>query len=772
MGENFNISQLPILPVKDLVVFPHIYMPISVGREFSKKAVAKSIDSFSSQIIVTLQTDEENENPAELKDLNKIGVLCKIIKFDPIAKTSNYKLLVQGIKKIELNEIEKNDNILFGTYNIIPNLKYDITNIKNKVLYDTLIKDLVYIIEKGFVSEALIPIKELENPIATCYLLLSITLDSKENQKILESNDAKKVVERTYKEISKQKDFINLKDDIIYQAKESMTKNQKEYFLKEQMKAIRKELGEDGESELDSYEQKLKKIEKFVSKSSYEEIEKNIKKLKNSFAESYEASITRNYLDYVFDLPWDKKSEDNLDIKLAKKTLDEDHFGLFDVKERILEFLSIRKLNPKSKGTIICFYGPPGTGKTSFAKSIARAINRESVRIALGGVKDESEIRGHRKTYVGAMPGKIIQSIRQAGVNNPVFILDEVDKLSSDFRGDPSSALLEVLDPEQNNSFKDHYINLEFDLSKVMFICTANNVETIPPALKDRLEIIKVSGYCEEEKIEIAKKFIIPKTLKESGLDSKEIIFSKDVLKEIIRNYTKEFGVRELERQIARTCRKMVKRKAEEGKVNPVVLKKDILPEYLGADKYSAIEDHKNGVGIVTGLAWTPYGGEILKLEAILIDEKGDTILTGRLGEVMQESAKLAVSLIKNNWKKWEIDKTILVNNRIHLHAPAGAIPKDGPSAGVALVSAMVSLLKNKKIKDSIAMTGEVTLTGKVWPVGGIKEKVLAAIRSNIKLVILPKDNKKDFEEIPELLRGKIKVKYVSDVVEVFKEIF
>ena len=769
--------RLPLLPVKDLVVFPSIYLPIFVGRDISKKAVFKAVGNFSSQILVVLQVDENNEDPSKMEDLHSVGVLCKVVKFDPISKTnlsstSNYKLLVQGLKKIKLKDIEKKDNILYADYDVLPNLKFDLNDQKNKVLYDSLIKDLVNIIEKGFVSEALIPVKELENPIATCYLLLSITQTAKENQKVLDSNDAKFVVEIAHREIGKQKNYYDLREDIVDQAKESMSKNQKEYFLKEQLKAIRKELGEDAESDVDTYEQKLKKIEPFINKASYEEVQKNIKKLKNSMSESYESSILRNYLDYVFELPWDKKSDDNLDINLAKKILDEDHYDLVEVKERILEFLSIRKLNPQSKGTIICFYGPPGTGKTSFAKSIARAINRESVRISLGGVKDESEIRGHRKTYVGAMPGKIMQGMKQAGVKNPVFILDEIDKLSSDFRGDPSSALLEVLDPEQNNSFKDHYINLEFDLSKVMFICTANNVEAIPPALKDRLEIINIGGYCEEEKIEIAKKFIIAKTLKECGLTPKELVFTKEAIVEIIRNHTKEYGVRELERKIARACRKLSKKKAEEGKIVPVKLVKENLIEYLGVDKYSTIEDHKNGVGIVTGLAWTPYGGEILKLETILINEKGETILTGRLGEVMQESAKICVSLIKKNFKKWGIDPKILINKRMHLHAPAGAVPKEGPSAGVALLCAMISLLLNKKIKDSIAMTGEITLTGKVWPVGGIKEKVLAAIRSNIKLVILPKDNQKDFESIPEVLRSKINVKYVSEVSEVFEFIF
>lgn len=766
------MMRLPMLPVKDLVVFPHLYMPIAVGREMSKKAVYKSIHDYNSEIIVILQKDSKNETPSKMEDLYTIGVLCKIIKFDHQSKNSSQKLLVQGFQRVRLRSIIEEKEFMVGDFTFIDNLKLDFAVDKNKILYDTMIKDLVDIIEKGFVSEALIPVKELENPIATCYLLLSITQKVLENQSMLESDNAYDIVNQAYKEILKQKNFIEMKENIVEKAKESMTKNQKEYFLKEQMRAIRKELGDDQETESDAYAKKFAEIEKYMSKSAKDEVQKVIKKIKTTSSESQEMSVLKNYLDYIFELPWSKKTKDNIDINFAKEILDSEHYGLLDVKERILEFLSVKKLNEKSKAPIICFLGPPGTGKTSFAKSISTAIGRESVRIALGGLKDESEIRGHRRTYVGSMPGRIMQGMKQAGVTNPVFILDEVDKLSSDFRGDPSSALLEVLDPEQNNTFKDHYLNIEYDLSRVLFIATANNIETIPPALRDRLEIIKISGYCEEEKIEIAKKFIIPKRVSDSGLKEKDVKFSDAILRDIIRHYTKEFGVREMERQVARTCRKVAKKKAEGSLKRGITLTKDLVRELLGPEIFSSLEDNKNGVGVVTGLAWTPYGGEILKLETMLIKEKGDAILTGRLGEVMVESAKLGVSLIKINATKWGIDPSILENNRLHIHAPAGAVPKDGPSAGVALVSSMVSLLKNKKIKDSIAMTGEVTLTGKVLPVGGIKEKVLAAIRSGIKLVILPTDNKGDFDSASELLAGKISVKYVSNISEVLKEIF
>lgn len=770
-----NIKKLPLLPVKDLVAFPHIFTPIHVGRDISKLAVLEATSVRNGEVLIVLQKDSQLQEPSKASDFFTVGVLCKIVRFDKSShQPENFKLLVHGLERIKLGNVTKSsDGMLEGTYETLPDVEFDITkSAENKAIYETLVKDLVFIIEKGFVSDGLIPVKELKKPISTCYLLLYITKEANQNQKMLESEDGKEIVRVTYEEILKQKNQIEVKENINELAKENMTKSQKDYILKEQMRAIRKELGDDTESDLDSYTNKYIEIEPFLSEANKKEVQKNLKKLKNAASESYEVSVIKNYLDYVFELPWSHESVDKLNIETAKDILNKKHSYLDDVKERILEFLSVRQLNPNSKAPIICFQGPPGVGKTSFAQSIAAAIGRESVRISLGGVKDESEIRGHRKTYVGAMPGKIMQGMRQAGTKNPVFILDEIDKLSNDFRGDPSAALLEVLDPEQNDTFKDHYINLEFDLSKVMFIATANNLETIPAPLMDRLELIKVAGYCEEEKVEIAKKFIIPKKVKEGGLGDKDVSISEIVLKDVIRNYTKEFGVRELERQINKIVRKVAKKKAEGSLKKTIVLSKKNLKDFLGPEIYSSAEDNKNGLGVVTGLAWTPYGGCILKLEAILLEEKGDTIITGRLGEVMQESAKISMSVVKDNFKKWGIDPKVLESNRIHIHAPEGATPKDGPSAGIALVSVMTSLLSGKKIKNSIAMTGEVSLTGKVWPVGGIREKVLAAVRSGIKLVILPKDNQKDFENIPTQLTTNISVKYVSHVSEVIKEIF
>jgi ATP-dependent Lon protease len=767
-------KQLPILPVKDLVIFPGIYMPIHVGREFSKNAVFESMDHHNGEVLIVKQKDSNNNQPMYLSDFHNIAVVCKIIKFEKnSSNTMTYKLLVQGNKRIKLDNLKLESNTVFGQYTEIPDIKFDINkDAKNKAMYELLVKDFIFIVEKGFVADALIPAKKLDDPISTCYLLLSITKNAEENQKFLESNEASDIFKAAYDEVLKQKNFIETKENIVEQTRESMNKSQKEYFLKEQIKAIKKELGEDSESDLESYTKKFADLKSHISESNADEIKKNLKKIKNAASESYEISVIKNYLDYVFDLPWTNYSEENLDIKNAEEVLGKRHAFLNEVKERILEFLSVRKLNKSSKAPIICFAGPPGVGKTSFAQSIAESIGRKSVRIALGGVRDESEIRGHRKTYVGSMPGKIIQGIRQAGTSNPVFILDEIDKMASDFRGDPSAALLEVLDPEQNNTFRDHYLNLEYDLSKVMFIATANNLDQIPAPLMDRLEIIKVAGYVDEEKVEIAKKFLIPKKVKEGGLGDKEVSFSPQVIKEIIHGYTREFGVRELERQIFKVIRKIAKIKAADGLKKPITISSENLKDYLGIPKYSSVEDNKNGVGVVTGLAWTSYGGEILKLESALIEEDGPNIFTGRLGEVMQESAKIGISVIKQNASKWGISKELITKNKIHVHFPAGATPKDGPSAGIAMVTSIVSLLTGKKVPDSLAMTGEVTLTGKVWPIGGVKEKVLAAIRSNIKKVLLPIDNKKDFEAIPKELTKKITPIYVSDVNEVVENVF
>jgi len=763
-------KKMPVLATRDMVIFPHVHIPIHIGRKVSKRSVFEALNK-DSEIILILQKDPDVEDPKSMDDVYDVGTVCKVIKFEPIAGKDTYKLIISGQSRVRLKTLEKNGDFLEGEYEALENVAIDLENTHNKAMIDLFISELVYIIDRGFAFDALLNINDVNKPIVVSYLFLSKTKKSDFCQKILESTDSKWILEEAYKEVQTQRTIIDLKDKIAEKTKEQMSKSQKEYALKEQLKAIRRELGEDKESEVEEYERKLAKIKPYISEITHDEINKRIKKIEKSGGESAELSVTKSYLDIVFDLPWNEKTEDNLDMLNVQKILDDDHYDLEDVKDRIIEFLSVRKLNPKSKGPILCFAGPPGTGKTSVAKSIARALGRKIVSVSLGGVRDEAEIRGHRMTYVGAMPGKVINGMKQVKVLNPVFIFDEIDKLSHDFRGDPSSALLEVLDPEQNYMFKDHYLNLEYDLSKVMFIATANNVETIPPALKDRMEIIHLTGYCEEEKIEIAKRFLIKKQKTEKGLYDKEVSINVHALRAAIRNYTREFGVRDLDRQIDKICRKVARKKAE-GKLDKTINVTDKnIEEFLGVSKYDTQTDNKNGIGLVTGLAWTPYGGEILKLEASMLENKGAPILTGRLGEVMKESATIALSLIKTNCKKWKIPKNVL-DNIIHIHAPAGAVPKDGPSAGIALVGSLVSLLRQKKVKDSLAMTGEITLLGKVLPVGGVKEKILAAIRSDIKMVILPADNKKDFEDIAEHLRKKITVEYVSNVNDILKLIF
>jgi ATP-dependent Lon protease len=538
--------------------------------------------------------------------------------------------------------------------------------------------------------------------------------------------------------------------------KDEISKSQRDYFLREQVRVIHKELGEDDGKlkEIEDYRRKIRRAK--MSKSADKEALKQLKRLDQMHADSAEASVVRTYLDWLVELPWSKTTKDIIDIKNARTVLDEDHFGLKHVKDRILEYLSVRKLNPKMKGPILCFVGPPGVGKTSLGQAIARAVKRKFVRISLGGIRDEAEIRGHRRTYIGALPGRILQGLKQSGANNPVFMMDEIDKLGSDFRGDPSSALLEALDPEQNSSFSDHYLNISFDLSKVMFILTANFTDTIPSALLDRMEVITLSGYTEDEKHAIAQRHLIPRQIKENGLKSKTLSISNGSLSKIITEYTSEAGLRNLEREIGTLCRK-VARKIAEGDKGPFRITKNNLQGYLGVPKYFPEMDQENSqVGLSTGLAWTQAGGEVLYVEASLIDGKGELIVTGQIGEVMQESARAALSYARANLVSFGIKKNILENKDIHIHVPAGAIPKDGPSAGIAMATALISILINKPVNKDVAMTGEITLRGRVLPIGGLKEKALGALRAGIRTIIIPEKNKKDLAEIPMNVKRKI----------------
>jgi len=554
--------------------------------------------------------------------------------------------------------------------------------------------------------------------------------------------------------------------------KNEIDKTQREYFLREQLKAIQRELGDIDEKAEEITEFRKKIEEAKMPEKVKEEAEKQLKRLERMHPESAESAVIRTYLEWLTELPWTRSTEDRLDIKSAKDVLDKDHYDLEKVKERILEYLSVRKLKEKMKGPILCFIGPPGVGKTSLGRSIAKALGREFVRISLGGVRDEAEIRGHRRTYVGALPGRIIQGIRQAGKNNPVFMLDEIDKLGMDFRGDPSSALLEVLDPEQNNSFVDHYLAVPFDLSKVMFICTGNIADTIPSALKDRMEIIYLSGYTEEEKLQIAKKYLIPKQIEEHGLNPSILKISDKAIRYIITHYTREAGVRNLEREIANLCRKVAKYVAE-GKKKKFYLTAQKVPKFLGAPKYLPEEElKKEEVGVATGLAWTEAGGDVIYVEATIMKGKGNLILTGQLGDIMKESAQAALSYVKSKAKELKIEEKLFSNSDLHIHVPAGAIPKDGPSAGITMASAIASVFTGKPLRKDVAMTGEITLRGRVLPIGGLKEKVLAAKRMGIKTVIIPKRNKKDLEELPKYVKEGMKFILVESMDQVLRHIF
>lgn len=596
----------------------------------------------------------------------------------------------------------------------------------------------------------------------------NLRMKPEEAQKILECEDPVERLKLVNEKLAKEVEVATMQAKIQNMAREGMDKAQREFFLREQLKAIKRELGEgaDEQEELEELRKALKKAG--LPTKIMKEAEKQLRRLESMHPDSSEATVIRTYLDWLAELPWKKVSKDRLDIKEAEKILNEDHYDLEKVKERILEYLSVRKLNPQMKGPILCFVGPPGVGKTSLGRSIARALNRKFVRMSLGGMKDEAEIRGHRRTYIGSMPGRIIQGIKEAGTKNPVFMLDEIDKVGTDFRGDPSSALLEVLDPEQNNSFTDHYLNVPYDLSKVMFICTANMLDTIPPALLDRMEVIRIPGYTEQEKVKIAQQYLLPRQINENGLKPEQIQIRASTLLKVIREYTREAGLRNLERELGTICRK-VARKIAEGQKGPFRITSQNLHKYLGAPKYLSEEKESNlPPGIALGLAWTPFGGEVLNIEVSVLPGKGKLLLTGQLGEVMKESAQAALSYARSRAKEFGLEPDFIEKNDLHIHVPAGATPKDGPSAGITICAALVSSLSGKSLPGDTAMTGEITLRGRVLPVGGIKEKILAAVTYGLKQVIIPKKNLKDLEEIPKELRKKIKIKSVEHVDELW----
>ena len=761
-------TELPVLPVRDIVVFNYMILPLFVGRDKSVQAVDAAVNG-SRYILVLTQKDEKIDEPGQ-DDLYRVGTVGMIMRMLKMPD-GRLKVLVQGLSRARVTDFIASDPYHLAKIEVLPERDPKEITLEQEAMMRAAREQSEKILSlRGMASADIMAVlNSVNEPGRLADLVASnLRMRVEEAQRLLECEDPIERLRLVNDQLVKEAEVAAMQAKIQNMAKEGMDKAQKDFFLREQMKAIRRELGEGGEEsdDLDELKEALDKAG--MPKEVKKEADKQLKRLVSMHPDSSEAGVIRTYLDWMVDLPWKKLSKDRLDIKEAKRILDEDHFDLEKVKERILEYLSVRKLNPGMKGPILCFVGPPGVGKTSLGRSIARALGRKFVRMSLGGMRDEAEIRGHRRTYIGSMPGRVIQSIKQAGTRNPVIMLDEIDKVGSDFRGDPSSALLEVLDPEQNNTFSDHYLNVPFDLSKVMFICTANMLDTIPPPLLDRMELIRLPGYTEQEKVKIARRFILPRQIAENGLTEDDIALSDQVLARIIRDYTREAGLRNLEREVGAVCRKLARRKAE-GEEPPFRVTVGALEKLLGPAKY--LDDEREAdlpPGVAVGLAWTPVGGAILHIEAATLPGKGGLQLTGKLGEVMKESAQAALTYAKSRAKELGIDPEVFEKNDIHIHVPAGATPKDGPSAGVTLVTALISLLTNTPVCNDVAMTGEITLRGRVLPVGGIKEKILAAMAMGMKRVIIPAQNMKDLHDIPKDLRGRIKVMPVERIDEVW----
>ncbi|WP_373498554.1 endopeptidase La [Desulfococcus sp.] len=772
--EDMDIPEaMPLMPVRDVVIFTDMLLPLFVGRKKSVRAVEEAVANDGFLMLVT-QQDPGNENPKP-EEIFSVGTVGRVIRMLKLPD-GRLKALVQGVAKARVVEYVRKRS----WYHVKISLIEDQPVPENDLTLEALKRNVREYSEKimtlrGEMSSDVGAILEsIEEPGKLADLVASnLKLKIQESQMILEITDPVERLRKVNELLSREVDLSAMQAKIQSDVKDEISKSQRDYYLREQVRAIHRELGEMDEKalEIEEYKRRIKKAR--MGKDAREEAEKQLRRLEQMHPDAAEASIVRNYLDWLVELPWQKATKDHFDIPGAKKILDEDHFGLDKVKERILEYLSVRKLNSETKGPILCFVGPPGVGKTSLGRAISKAMRRKFFRISLGGVRDEAEIRGHRRTYIGAMPGRILQGLKQCGSHNPVFMMDEIDKLGSDFRGDPSSALLEALDPEQNANFSDHYLNLSFDLSRVMFILTANMTDTIPSALLDRMEVIRLSGYTEEEKMGIAEKHLLPRQIKENGLKPKNLSIADKAMRQIINEYTSEAGVRNLEREIGSICRKVARKLAEGGK-GPFSITRASLQKYLGIPQYyPEMDQEESQVGLSTGLAWTEVGGDVLYIEVSLFSGKGDLLITGQIGEVMQESARAAVTYARANMDRWGVDESFFENQDIHIHVPAGAIPKDGPSAGVAIAAALISVMTGRAVNKYVAMTGEITLRGRVLPIGGLKEKALGALRGGIRTVILPEKNKKDLSEIPANLKRKMKfitVRHMDEVLPIALE--
>lgn len=761
-----NQAQYPVLPLRDIVVFPGMVVPLFVGREKSINALNNVMDKYK-KIILAAQKSHDVDDPKD-NEIYQVGCLGEILQLLKLPD-GTVKILVEGKERVKINQYhnEEKNFLLASCSTLADDLgKEDLSLLSKAVLnkFDKLVK-----VSKKVSEEGLETIKDTKEPSKIADAVANqLQISLVEKQKILENLSVQNRLESLLTFIESEIEVLSVEKKIRGRVKNQMEKTQREYYLNEQLKAIQKELGEteDGKDEIQNLEEAIKKAK--MTKEAEEKSLAELKKLKSMSPMSAESTVVRNYLDWMVSLPWGKTSKVNTDINNAKKILDEDHYGLEKVKDRILEFLAVQSRINKIKGPILCLVGAPGVGKTSLGKSIAKATGREFVRMSLGGIRDEAEIRGHRRTYIGSLPGKIIQMMKKSGKNNPLILLDEIDKIGNDYRGDPSSALLEALDPEQNTTFNDHYLEVDYDLSNVMFVTTANTLN-IPGPLLDRMEVIRISGYTEDEKMEIAKKYLLPKQIKENGLKTGEWIVSDEALKDIIRYYTRESGVRSLEREISKLARKGVKDIVTKTK-DTIKIDEKNLNDYLGVKKFKYGEiENKDGTGIVTGLAWTEVGGELLTIESVIMPGKGKMEITGKLGEVMQESVKAAKSFVRSRCLEYGIIPPVFEKKDIHIHVPEGATPKDGPSAGIAMVTSIVSSLTGIPVKREVAMTGEVTLRGRVLPIGGLKEKLLAALRGGIKTVLIPDENEKDLAEIPKNVIEGLKIIPVKTVDEVLK---
>ncbi|MFO7957242.1 MAG: endopeptidase La [Candidatus Brocadiia bacterium] len=761
-------DELPVLAMEDNVAFPAIVLPFEIEGEHRLKMIEEAVLGNKLFLAVAEKPEAESEGEPRPDDLYQVGTTCVILQMLRMPDES-VRFLAQGISRTRVEHYTRTEPHLQAR---VTHLRDDeVEDVESTALFRNLRDQFLQMVESApnLGESAQITVSNIDEPGALCdFVAAQVNLSTEEKQDVLETLNVKERLEKVTKLLAREMDFMEVARRIQSEARDEISKSQREYYLRQQLKAIQEELGEVDPQEAEVQELREQIEELDLPEEAQKEAERELGRLERINPASPEYTVARTYLDWIIALPWNESTADNLDLEEAQRILDEDHYGLEDIKERVLEFLAVRRLRGEMSGSILCFVGPPGTGKTSIGKSIARALGREYIRAALGGIRDEAEIRGHRRTYIGSLPGRIISAIRKAGSNNPVFMLDEVDKLGADFRGDPASALLEVLDPEQNSTYTDHYLEVPFDLSKVLFICTANVLDPIPPALKDRMEVLEFPGYTQEEKLHIAKRYLVPQQVDDNGLDEEQFQISDEALRTLISRYTREAGVRNLERQIASLCRKVAKRIAL-GEAGAETIDKSTLNDLLGPEKFlPEVAERVDEPGVAAGLAWTPTGGDIIFVEATMTPGEGKLTLTGMLGDVMKESAQAALTYVRAHAEQLDMDPELYQKHDFHIHVPAGAIPKDGPSAGVTMAVALGSLVSGRKVKHDVAMTGEITLRGKVLPVGGIKEKVLAASRAGIKKVILPERNEKDLPDVPDYAREQLEFVTVDKVDEIF----